>query len=228
MSARNRHGECVYCGRIGKLTRDHVPPRCLFPKMPHEQLITVKSCFECNTAASKDDQWFVSMLALREGSEVDQETISSVVRALARPEAAGFRTNILAGMRWVNVRTPAGLFVSLRLVSDVNLNRLARVPTPIVKALFSTKSGHRLPDSYTIHTFAASGLKGADAAFTAEMLRFIDPIINSQPVVAGKSFACWAAFYEEPADASVWVTWFYGRVAFVSLVGPIDENAPSG
>lgn len=57
-------GECAYCGERRELTRDHVPPRCLFSKPRPGNLITVPSCSSCNAELSKDDQHFHIMITL--------------------------------------------------------------------------------------------------------------------------------------------------------------------
>src|SRR5213078_104682 len=62
---RKVRGECVYCGQVLWLTKDHVPPRCIFPP-PLPELVTVPCCMHCNRSASKDDEYFRMMVALRE------------------------------------------------------------------------------------------------------------------------------------------------------------------
>jgi hypothetical protein len=55
--------ECYLCGKKasetpdGRLTRDHIPPKNLFPPPLPEDLITVPCCYECNNAAHKDDEY---------------------------------------------------------------------------------------------------------------------------------------------------------------------------
>ncbi len=39
------HGECVYCGSVGKITDDHIPPENLLSKPRPNNLIKVQSCF---------------------------------------------------------------------------------------------------------------------------------------------------------------------------------------
>ncbi len=54
---KKRLGICVYCGRNGPVTRDHIPPKNLFATRP-SNLITVPACEKCNRAACKDDEYF--------------------------------------------------------------------------------------------------------------------------------------------------------------------------
>ena len=55
--------ECYLCGKKasetpeGGLTRDHLPPRNLFPSPRPSNLITVSCCHACNNQAHKDDEY---------------------------------------------------------------------------------------------------------------------------------------------------------------------------
>ena len=61
-------GTCVYCGSFGPLHMDHVPPENLFEPLAGSNLITVPCCKSCNSSASKDDQYFLVFIGLREGA----------------------------------------------------------------------------------------------------------------------------------------------------------------
>lgn len=52
---------CIYCGKKGKMTKEHVPPKGLFPKPRPSNLITVPACKECNNSKSIDDE-YIKML----------------------------------------------------------------------------------------------------------------------------------------------------------------------
>lgn len=53
---------CVYCG-ASATTRDHVPPRLLLERPFPPNLKTVPSCLECNRGASKDEEYFLALIA---------------------------------------------------------------------------------------------------------------------------------------------------------------------
>ena len=58
-----REQECYLCGKKasatpeGDLTRDHLPPKNLFPQPRPDNLITVPCCYACNNQAHKDDEY---------------------------------------------------------------------------------------------------------------------------------------------------------------------------
>lgn len=49
---------CYLCGEAGADTRDHVPPRGMFPKQPKGNLITVPAHRACNEKYARDDERF--------------------------------------------------------------------------------------------------------------------------------------------------------------------------
>jgi len=49
---------CVYCGMDAGSTKDHVPPKSLLRKPYPANLWTVPSCAACNSAFSKDEEYF--------------------------------------------------------------------------------------------------------------------------------------------------------------------------
>lgn len=61
-------GACIYCGREGPLTLDHIPPRALFAEPRPADLITVPSCQPCNVGFSKDDEYLRLVLTLKHDS----------------------------------------------------------------------------------------------------------------------------------------------------------------
>jgi hypothetical protein len=48
-------------------TSDHLPPACLFSRPRPNDLVTVPACFNCNNAASKDDEAFRVFLSAQIG-----------------------------------------------------------------------------------------------------------------------------------------------------------------
>jgi hypothetical protein len=54
--------DCIYCGSTTEPTRDHVPPRAVFPKPRPKNLLTVPACRACNSAAAADDEYFAAVL----------------------------------------------------------------------------------------------------------------------------------------------------------------------
>lgn len=67
MSHRKQAGPCFNCGAPSE-TRDHVPPKGVFPAPRPKQLITVPACRKCNNSTKLDDEyfrWFVATVGGR-------------------------------------------------------------------------------------------------------------------------------------------------------------------
>ena len=67
---------CALCGVNQASTRDHVPPKAIFPK-PRPPLITVPACFECNNSASDLDDLFKVYLSMHaaENNEIARQLL---------------------------------------------------------------------------------------------------------------------------------------------------------
>lgn len=91
-------GECVYCGEQGELTRDHVPPRCLFSKPRPTDLITVPCCAPCNGDFQKHDEYFrIAITTGIDREKFPKENADSVraINKLARPSSLRFARSLL-------------------------------------------------------------------------------------------------------------------------------------
>jgi len=58
--------KCYRCGAAG-VTREHYPPRCLFPEGYRDRLTTVPSCQEHNNAHSLDVEYVKQFILMQEG-----------------------------------------------------------------------------------------------------------------------------------------------------------------
>lgn len=81
---------CVLCQLREATTRDHVPPKCLFPRPRPDNLITVPACAQCNNGASDHDDLFKVFLSMQvsENSEIGLRLFhEKTVRTLERNRA---------------------------------------------------------------------------------------------------------------------------------------------
>lgn len=107
--SRDRADICAYCGSPSPTTRDHVPPRGVFPSPRPADLITVPSCAGCNLGASQSDELFRTYLSLRVG--VDTIPTSH----LWEQTLEGIRHNrrlhrrLLDGLQPLWLATPSGI-----------------------------------------------------------------------------------------------------------------------
>jgi hypothetical protein len=91
-------GTCVYCGHLRDLTRDHVPPRCLFSKPRPNDLVTVPCCHDCNRELSKHDEYFrIAVTTGIDRERFPRENADSVraIQNLVRPASQLFARYLL-------------------------------------------------------------------------------------------------------------------------------------
>lgn len=84
-SSSAKKAVCAYCGEYGPTSRDHVPPKNLFPKPRTADLITVPACERCHSGSSKDDDYFRAALLtseLLEGDPGAERVINELMRSL--------------------------------------------------------------------------------------------------------------------------------------------------
>jgi hypothetical protein len=62
--SRSHADICAYCGTSSPTTRDHIPPKGIFPSPRPDDLITVPCCISCNQGASARDERFRAYLSL--------------------------------------------------------------------------------------------------------------------------------------------------------------------
>jgi hypothetical protein len=148
---RKTIGICVYCGEECKITSEHAVMKNLFPKRRPNNLITVPCCERCNKQASKDEEYFKTVVIMRADlaeHPAAARVLPSVIRGLQRPEAVGFRNGFLACIRKVEIRTRSGLYLGDADAIHGDTVRVERVATRIVQSLFYHERGRRLPNEY--------------------------------------------------------------------------------
>ena len=73
---------CIYCGKREATERDHVPPKCFFPRPWPNDLITVPSCSICNRSFGKIDEFIRDVFISLDTTESKPEL--ATVRAKMR------------------------------------------------------------------------------------------------------------------------------------------------
>lgn len=221
-------GECVYCGHVGPLTNDHIPPKNLFPEPRPGNLITVPSCKSCNLLASKNDKYFRNVIALREdvGDHADAKKIwPTIFRSLSKPKKMGLKMSFLRSMCMVPHKTPSGLYVGSALALNVDLDRLMSVADRITRGLYFHEVGTRLPDGYKVVVRLDEHLKCMSENGLREIAKTIlHPLMSKKEKVIGDNvFSYRFVSANDRPTPSVWLLLFYGQVAFLCAVLPEAE-----
>lgn len=199
---------CVYCGEEVLLTEDHIPPKTLYPKSLWPHLLRIPSCIKCNGGASKDDEYLRTIIGLSAKGERDEilKPISdAAARALARPNAAGFRHSILKDVREIYVPGPEGILVPA-LVGNADLGRFDRVTARIIKGIFFHERGGRLPSDYHVVNYSTEGLRRLPTDVGHQLKAIVETLLLRAPKqIGGPQFLYWSDYDPNDSNQSTWL-----------------------
>jgi hypothetical protein len=213
-----RLGTCTYCGYEGQMTRDHVPPKCLFDEPRPSNLVTIDCCRKCHVGTTADDEYFRLMLTMRDDVSEHrgaQRVLPSVLRSLQRKEQVQFARAFARSCNLVDVVTPSGIWLERRESYQVSFERLLRVVERTTLGLYRKHFGKRLEEGYAAHGFTESGLKVQSAATQKRLREDIAKVLANPKHAMGDTFYYHFSAVPDQDALSVWVLTFYDKVKFL-------------
>jgi hypothetical protein len=212
----------VYCGVRPGTTADHVPPKNIFPSPRPDTLITVPCCEDCRRTQSVDDEYFRTMLALRQdvaANPTAEQIVDSVERALQKPQKARFSDAILRSAQKVSLWSPSGLYAGTGHTFNVDTRRLDSVVRRTMLGLHYRETNHRVPDGYEPRVYCVDAFTDLSIKQAAEVQRLVDVATSgSRRSIGERVFAYWYQSFADKPEASVWAFLFYTRVLFIGFV----------
>lgn len=223
-------GTCIYCGKTGQVTDDHVPPKNLFSKPLPNNLITVPACDPCNKSFSMDDEYFRLKMALNTevyGHPDVDANLPAIYRSLQRPKAKGMAKAFFADMDQFEIRTRSGLFVENRTGFHVDLSRLDRVVARTVRGLFYKETGTRIPDEYGIRVLCNEYLEQEPPSVVEHFTQTLFIPMLKLPVreFGKRTFSYRFAQTERPPCSCFSLT-YYAKIPYFAMVIPRSECQP--
>jgi hypothetical protein len=228
----NKIGECAYCGAIGAVTRDHVPPKGLFsePRSNDINLITVPACQRChNVETSMDDEYFRLALQMREGTGDHPDAVKArptLMRSLEKPYKVGIRKGLLENIFPAEFFTPSGIFIKKQLALQTDMVRLRRVVQRTLNGLFYHHTNRRLPVGYDALVFNEESLQKWPAPVLDYHKKYVlKPLLDQKPFSLGNGVFSYR-FRFDPTDpnTSSWFFVFYEHAWFLGLTVMPDKN----
>ncbi len=219
-----RTARCVYCGVVAAATEDHIPPKNLFPKPRPSDLVKVDSCRICNTGASKDDEYFRLMLAIRHDAGTTPEghkLWETIKRSLTRSQAQGLTNSLVIATHQKDVITEGGLFIGTAHAYQVDSERIRRVIARTTRGLYFTHFGRPIPYQDIVRVYADDDLRG-HPQLESYLAELITAVTHSEKQCVGDG-SVFEYYFKPIADhptASAWVLSFYRSVFFVALNHP--------
>lgn len=219
--AKRKLGVCAYCGKSDLLTRDHVIPRCLFPRPVPGDIPKVLVCSTCNNdAKSRDDDYLRDLLVT--DANTSQHPITQALfqekftRAVQRDQSQLAR-DVLVHVRPVELVTPSGLFIRELYAFDAPEGRDKRIFGRIVRGLYQFYTGGTLPDNVDIEIqriFDTSAFRNLVHAMNQAGAQF-------RKVGDGEVFCVQYLVLPDRPAASLWLLDFYQRVVILVMT---DHN----
>jgi hypothetical protein len=193
---------CAYCGSIGELNSDHIPPRNLFPSPRQNTIITVPACVSCHYSTSKDDEYFRLKLCLRHDAGENPKARAnwdSILRSLKRKEATGLRRSFYSDFRDVELQTPTGLYIGNRLAYHVDMTRIRKVVERIVRGLYFAEHCKPLGLDNEVRIYTNEDLRNESAEILGDLKQTILlPLAAIAPkILDNKAFFIVFAFPEK-------------------------------
>lgn len=219
-------GTCVFCGVIGDVTDDHVPPKTIFAKPRPSDLITVPGCKECNHGWSLDDEYFRTALCLSDKTKDERNATSgreAAMRSLQRRKARGFAKMFLSRTFPKDVYSPGGIYMGKRLAFTVDFERIQKVVAKITRGLFYNESGRILPQNYGVSVDSNDTLEQIDANLLHDLQKtIIKPLLSAQERIIGDGAFRYRYAIPDDGDGfvSVWALTFYRMMPFLCICGP--------
>ena len=214
---KSNQGVCVYCGKIKKMTDEHVVPKGLFID-DHKTVIPV--CKKCNNGKANDDEYFRLVFAVLKESErhtVAQKVIKKVKRSLINPNQKGFQSMIKDSAENLFIRDETGNLVK-NTGLKVEVNRINTTFEYITKGLFYLETGKCLPDQY--HVVSTFGRVEYSNEGKANLQSFRKNLANKSWKEIGEQqvFKYRYSFSVENTPQSVWEMKIYNGKSTIALI----------
>jgi len=214
-------GSCSICGDIKKLTNDHLPPKNIFTKPYPKNLITIKSCFECNNGASTSDEAFKIMLALILGGNGDdmrtQPLFDSALKSIKHNRRIG--RNLKKHIRNTYLTSQAGIIIEKGFLVKIDaevVNQFEEVIKRITKGLYSYHYGHFIGKN-------TSFIIRLHNQLTPEILDLIN-IFKINRIGTGHFSYGYTCGSEDLTRVSLWLYEFYQKYWVSCSTRTISEN----
>ena len=213
---------CAYCGARDSITRDHVPPRNLYPKPASGVVVTVPCCLACQRMWEKDDEYLRAAVVTTvnvESVAQSQQSIDALFRSLERPQQRGFTLSLVKRAVEVDVQSESGILVGKVPVLEIDPGRIGRVLARIVRGLFFHETGARLaPNCEVTVKLRQFGL--------ADLLAKIGDVTFPPFSHLGNGVFSYSYItLPESPLATFWLAAFYDRLPFLALTRPSPSTA---
>ncbi len=220
--------QCAYCGAPPE-DWDHVPPKALFARQNRRDLIKVPTCRACNNGESKDDQYLLQMLTMREDTQASpdaREAHARLVRGMQHPRRRKFLEATVDRFEF-RERIARGISLGMQPAFQISWPRVDRSVARIVRGLFAHENQRRLPDDYVAVAYHFEGYDRYDIPMMATLQRVHEvAFTGSRERLGGGVFEYACQSPVEDPNMTVWAVQFYDAPSFIGFTKPRDALLP--
>ena len=222
MSKRKKHeqreGTCVYCGKDGPITREHVFAERLFEVLD-PQMVTVPACEPCNTKKELGDKDLDIYITGHIGGSQHPDAVAHARRII---EHANNRTK-----RWlrkslreatpVDLVTDEGIVVDQAIEFPFNDERIIKALEMSIRGLHYYETETMLPVGYPVFVREISWSEAV--TYVTELSKLV-PVT---PTVKGNHVVWWQSFgvSDMPLETKSWIICFNNWVVYDGSTGEL-------
>jgi hypothetical protein len=210
MAKKKKLGTCVYCGKSGEITRDHVVPRSLFLQPYPENIITVPACSKCNRQKAKDDEFLRDFLVAdyrTKFSPVAQKLFQGkTMRAFSRKQSELLSEAVMkAELR--PLMSSGGIFLGNYRMLDVDESRISLIFERLTRGLYFDALKSRLPQKchFQVMTVQPHNME--------KLIENFRPLKTRE--IGKGTFECAFFYSKEAPEKSQWLFLFYETALFI-------------
>lgn len=236
------NNNCYWCGGP-KTSKEHVPPRCIFPKAKdapqlgdqRKELITVPSCDMHNSEKSGDDEYLMCMLSanILNNDMAETHVKSKIIRAIER--SSRLMSTCFGTHRDIAVSKDGGKILEHTKAIKIDDNRIERCLEHIARALFYHEFGRRHFGKVQCTPEFVVAITDPDARKRNEQYetfrKYCDEAFRGVPKVGANPGVFFYQFLERPVDridALFRLTFYEGAKATAIFHDQQNAQADSG
>ena len=205
---------CIYCGSKENLTKDHIPPRCIFASPRPTNLISVPACETCNGSFKRDDEYFRAFVTSEatHDSPACRRVWEEGVMGRTLTRSPRLKARLRSQLGKANLYSKGGIFIGHVPTLRFEKKRINPVLERIVKGLYWHHKGKRIDPSAEFIFFKDAEIEG--------------PMVNAvrfakwQRIGRHDEFTYGFVIAPDHIAISVWFFVFFGKTFLMGVVGP--------
>ncbi len=211
------YNKCIYCSSEKQLTKDHIPPKNLFPSPRPSNLITVPCCEKCNKEFGKVDERARNLLTSLNITEfhsaIKSEIESKRNRSFLRKKGYTNLKHMLNSMTNVDTYTKGGIYLGKLPAFNLNQDVMDKYLERITRALLFHEN------QVTIFNFNFRWKLSPKVEDFEKMRQEMKNIIGSAKVnKIGDDIFQYVGIFYPGKSSSIWFLRFYDGIEFITFL----------